>query len=87
MYIASKQYDKAVIEYEHNLYAWKCFEKNHMHESAEAYIGYGNALFFSKRYSDAIYAYRKALSFNPKSEEAQHNLKVAEEIAARRLNE
>ena len=79
IYMGRRQYDKAAIEYEHNLNAWKCFQEDHKHESSEAYLNYGNLLFVMQRYHEAAYNYRKALEFDPNSNFARHNLAVAEE--------
>ena len=75
-----KDYKKAEKEYEHNLYAWKCFRKDHMHEDADAYLNYGNALFMLDRYEEAIAAYRKSIDMKPgASDYARHNLMIAEQ--------
>ncbi|MBO4556933.1 MAG: tetratricopeptide repeat protein [Elusimicrobiales bacterium] len=80
IYLMSKDYDKALNEYEHYIYAWKCFQKDHKHESTEAYLNYGNALFMAGRYKKAVEAYHKALEFDPKSEYVLHNLNIAEKM-------
>ena len=80
IYLSMKDYKKAEKEYEHNLYAWKCFRKDHMHEDADAYLNYGNALFMLDRYEEAIAAYRKSIDMKPgASDYARHNLMIAEQ--------
>lgn len=79
VYMSRKEYDKALLEYEHNLFAWKCFVKGHKHESADAYLNYGNVLFLLKRYSEAATNYRNTLRLQPDSVYAKHNLEVAVE--------
>lgn len=78
IYINRKQYEKASLEYEHYINAWKCFRKDHKHENSEAYLNYGNVLFMMGRLEEAAANYRKSLELEPNSAYALHNLEITE---------
>ena len=51
-----------------------------MHEDADAYLNYGNALFMIERYEEAAAAYKKAIDMKPNaSDYARHNLMITEQ--------
>ncbi len=64
-------------EYEHNLYAWKCFVKGHLHDTAEAYSNMGNVLYNLHKFPEAVEAYQMALQKDPTYAPAQRNLGIA----------
>jgi tetratricopeptide (TPR) repeat protein len=49
-------------------------------DRAELYFDLGNALFKEERYSDAVTAYLKAASLNPRDSDTQFNLNLARKM-------
>jgi tetratricopeptide (TPR) repeat protein/O-antigen ligase len=76
IYIQRKDFVSAEREYQHDLYAWKCFVPGHLHATPEAYTNLGNVEFALLKYVEAADNYRKALALNPDFEQAKRNLAI-----------
>lgn len=76
--IQRKDFAAAEREYQHDLYAWKCFVPGHLHATPEAYTNLANAEFALGKYSEAADNYRKALALNPAFEQARRNLAIVQ---------
>ncbi len=76
--IQRKDFAAAEREYQHDLYAWKCFIPGHLHATPEAYTNLANAEFALGKYAEAAGNYRKALELNPAFEQARRNLAIVQ---------
>ena len=78
IYIQRKDFAAAEREYQHDLYAWKCFVPGHLHATPEAYTNLANAEFALGKYAEAAGNYRQALVLNPAFEQARRNLAIVQ---------
>ncbi len=76
--IQRKDFAAAEREYQHDLYAWKCFVPGHLHATPEAYTNLANAEFALGKFAKAAENYRKALALNPDFEQARRNLAIVQ---------
>ena len=76
--IQRKDFAAAEREYQHDLYAWKCFVPGHLHATPEAYTNLANAEYALGKYAEAADNYRKALALNPAFEQARRNLAIVQ---------
>ncbi|HAF94743.1 MAG: hypothetical protein A2021_00545 [Elusimicrobia bacterium GWF2_52_66] len=76
IYINRKQFDKAETEYLHNLNAWKCYVKGHLHATPEAYTNLANVRYAMGKYKEAGEGFRAALKLDPNAEPAKRNMAV-----------
>ena len=65
-------------EYEHNLYAWRCYVKGHLHDTADAYFNLGNGQYGLRKFREAAESYELALKKNPNHEQSRRNLAIAQ---------
>jgi tetratricopeptide (TPR) repeat protein len=77
IYIMRNQLAEAEREYLRNLNAWKCYVKDHKHETPEAYFNLANVQYGLKKFGEAAENYRHALRLNPQHPGAQRNLPIA----------
>ncbi|HNW44926.1 MAG TPA: tetratricopeptide repeat protein, partial [Elusimicrobiales bacterium] len=77
IYYMKRDLVSAEKEYQHNLYAWKCFTKGHLHDTPEAYFNLGNGQYGLRKFREAAESYKMALEKNPNYEQAKRNLAIA----------
>lgn len=80
IYMRLKDFKAAIREYQNSINAWKCFQKNHKHESPEAYFNLGNAFFMDGQYSEALENYKKVEQLNPNFKYLRENMTVVQKM-------
>ena len=76
IYLIKHDLAGAEREYRHNLEAWKCHVKGHLHDTPDAYLNLGNALYGQHKLKEAGEYYEFALKKDPNYEQAKRNLGI-----------
>lgn len=79
IYAARGEFGKARAEYEANINAENCHEKNHKHEDPEAYTNLANLEYTSGNLSGAEADYKRALELAPDYQPAKRNLQMLQQ--------
>jgi len=76
IYIIRQDFKSAEREYLNNINAWKCYKKDHLHASPDAYTSLANVQYAMGKFREAAENYQLALEKDPNFEQARRNLAV-----------
>ncbi|MHB0994761.1 MAG: O-antigen ligase family protein [Elusimicrobiales bacterium] len=76
IHIIRQDYKAAEREYLNNINAWKCYQKDHLHATPDAYTSLANVQYAMGKFREAAGNYMLALELDPNFEQARRNLDV-----------